>query len=73
MRLINANTIQIHEFIDVDNAPPFAILSHTWSNQECSLQDMKDPNVKSRTGYKKIRYCCDQALKDGLEWAWVDT
>lgn len=73
MRLIKADLIQIYEFPDVDNAPAFAILSHTWSDQECSLRDMDDPGSKFRTGYMKIRYCCEQALKDGLEWAWVDT
>lgn len=73
MRLIQAETIQIHDFPDADNAPPFAILSHTWEGDECSLQDMKDPSVNSRIGYAKIKNCCDQALKDGLKWAWVDT
>jgi len=73
MRLIKADTIQTHEFPDVDNAPAYAILSHTWGDQECTLQDMKDPTVKSRTGYIKIKACCEQALKDGLQWAWVDT
>ncbi|RDL40149.1 uncharacterized protein BP5553_00128 [Venustampulla echinocandica] len=73
MRLIKADTIQIYEFPDVKTAPAFAILSHTWSDQECSLRDMDDPGAKSKTGYMKIKYCCEQALKDGFEWAWVDT
>ncbi|PMD31841.1 HET-domain-containing protein, partial [Hyaloscypha variabilis F] len=53
--------------------PAFAILSHTWGDQECSLQNIDDPEGKSRTGYMKINNCCEQALKDGLEWAWIDT
>ena len=73
MRLIKADTLQIHQFADVDNAPAFAILSHTWGDQECTLRDMEDASIEARAGYMKIKYCCDQALKDGLEWAWVDT
>jgi len=73
MRLINAETIEIQEYASDDHVPPFAILSHTWGDQECTLQDMKDSEVKSRTGYTKIKRCCEQALQDGLHWVWVDT
>ncbi|KAF2729840.1 hypothetical protein EJ04DRAFT_446371, partial [Polyplosphaeria fusca] len=34
MRLIKAATIQIHEFAGIDDAPPFAILSHTWGEED---------------------------------------
>jgi hypothetical protein len=73
MRLINAETRKLHDFADIEIAPSFAILSHTWGEGECTLQDMNDPAVVLRPGYLKIKYCCEQALKDGLEWAWVDT
>jgi len=73
MRLINANTFELHAFPSDESSPPFAILSHTWGDQECTLRDMEDPQVQSRAGFVKIRYCCEQALEDGLEWAWVDT
>jgi hypothetical protein len=73
MRLIKADTIRIYDFPDVEKAPAFAILSHTWGDQECSLQNIDDPEGKSRTGYMKIKNCCERALKDGLEWAWIDT
>lgn len=75
MRLINAKTLGIQEFPSEDAYPPYAILSHTWGppEQECTLQSMTQPDVSSRAGYSKIKLCCDQALKDGLSWAWVDT
>jgi hypothetical protein len=76
MRLINADTLKLHEFPSDESSPSFAILSHTWGDQECTLRDMQDPQdpqVQSRAGFVKIKYCCEQALEDGLEWAWVDT
>ncbi|PVH79175.1 HET-domain-containing protein [Cadophora sp. DSE1049] len=30
-------------------------------------------DIKNRAGYHKIVWCCAQALKDGHEYAWVDT
>jgi len=73
MRLINTSTLKLHEFLNDRNIPAYAILSHTWAEEECTLQDMDKPNVNSKAGYSKIENCCRQAIKDGLEWAWVDT
>jgi hypothetical protein len=53
--------------------PPYAILSHTWGREEVSLQDLSQPEVSRKEGFKKIRYCCEQSLKDKVEFAWVDT
>jgi hypothetical protein len=73
MRLINATTFKIHEFLSDDSIPPFAILSHTWGSDEVTLQQMDDPDVSMRKGYAKIKLCCEQAVQDELQWAWVDT
>jgi hypothetical protein len=76
MRLIHATTLEIHEFLNESQIPPFAILSHTWEEDECTLQQMEDAVasvVSHRKGFKKIQLCCKQALKDALEWAWIDT
>jgi hypothetical protein len=56
-----------------DNVPPYAILSHTWGEDEVTYQDVSHPNAERKTGYAKIKSTCDQASKDGLEWVWVDT
>ncbi|KUI53326.1 Vegetative incompatibility protein HET-E-1 [Cytospora mali] len=75
MRLMNTTSLVIQEFPSEEELPEFAILSHTWgkTGEECSLQDMTRPGVSAKPGYRKIKLCCDQALIDGLEWAWVDT
>lgn len=73
MRLINAKTLQLKDFVGDSNIPRYAILSHTWGPEEITLQEWDDPRKDSKAGYQKIKYCCDQAVKDGLEWCWVDT
>lgn len=72
MRLLNSTTLDLEEFFD-DNTPPYAILSHRWLNEEVSLKDMQDGTATKKAGYDKIKRCCDQALKDGFAFAWVDT
>ena len=83
MRLLNTTTKQLSEFFD-EQRPPYAILSHRWGTDEVSLQDLnrfhesspQHPSsslILSKAGYRKIEACCNQALCDGLQWAWVDT
>lgn len=76
MRLLDTSTLELHEFLgDIESQqfPRYAILSHTWGEEECSLSDMSLPGVGQKAGFKKIKFCCEQAVKDGLQWAWVDT
>jgi hypothetical protein len=61
------------EFIGDENVPPYAILSHTWGDDEVTHQGFLDPNPERKVGYVKIQYCCDQAVQDGLDWVWMDT
>ncbi|KAH8600212.1 WD40-repeat-containing domain protein [Bisporella sp. PMI_857] len=58
-----------------DNIPDYAILSHTWGEdiEEVTFQDLKDGTGKSKAGYKKIRFCGEQAGQDGIQYFWVDT
>ncbi|KAI1778913.1 HET-domain-containing protein [Hypoxylon cercidicola] len=73
MRLLDVNTLALHEFHGRD-IPPYAILSHTWGEGEVSLQDLqagRGPNNKA--GYRKIVLACNQAKQHDLPWAWVDT
>ncbi|EEU34251.1 uncharacterized protein NECHADRAFT_28122, partial [Fusarium vanettenii 77-13-4] len=75
MRLINANTLLLHEFHG-ENIPPYAILSHTWGDQEVTFQDWKDPRTHTaatKSGFTKVQCACQQAVIRGLEWMWVDT
>jgi hypothetical protein len=58
-----------------DDIPRYAILSHTWGSDEdeVTFNDLKVGSSKSKAGYAKIRFCGDQARKNGLEYFWVDT
>jgi hypothetical protein len=59
-----------------DNAiPPYAILSHTWGTdtEEVTFTDLTKSSGKDKPGYKKIRFCGEQASRDGLEYFWIDT
>ncbi|KAF2681715.1 HET-domain-containing protein, partial [Lentithecium fluviatile CBS 122367] len=80
MRLINASSIRLETFNDESKIPPYAILSHTWGNSEVTFQDLSSlvtskrrSHVLSSTGYYKIVKTCEQALSEGLAYAWVDT
>jgi hypothetical protein len=72
MRLLHSKTLELKEFIGQD-IPLYAILSHTWGDEEVSFQDIQRPEAREKKGYNKIRLCCDQASRDGFEYAWVDT
>ena len=57
-----------------DNTP-YAILSHTWGadKDEVTFNDLQKGSGKSKAGYAKIRFCGEQARKDGLQYFWVDS
>jgi hypothetical protein len=58
-----------------DNAiPRYAILSHTWGEdaEEVTFADFANGGGKHKPGYKKIRFCGEQAQQDGLQYFWVD-
>jgi hypothetical protein len=57
------------------DVPPYAILSHTWSqgDSEVTYQDIKTGIGKTKPGYTKILGCGQQAAKYSLSYFWVDT
>jgi hypothetical protein len=55
------------DIIRSEEIPPYAILSHTWGEQEVVFNDLKDiETAQSKEGYRKIRFCAQQAERDGL-------
>ena len=58
-----------------DELPPYAILSHTWGNDddEVTFDDLRDGKGNEKAGYAKLKFCGQQAQKDNLEYFWVDT
>ncbi|KAK4641583.1 hypothetical protein QC761_500550 [Podospora bellae-mahoneyi] len=75
MYLVNVATKKLESF-SADNIPPYAILSHTWGNddEELSFRDIIDGLLKPGTlGVFKLDGCCKQAQLHGLGYVWIDT
>jgi len=53
MRLLHAEKRVLREFPS-DSIPPYVILSHTWEEQEISLQDVKADNAEELRGCARI-------------------
>ena len=60
---------------DHEGIPRYAILSHTWGadTEEVSFKDLMDGTGISKSGYKKIWFCGEQARRDDLQYFWIDT
>ncbi|KAI6004437.1 heterokaryon incompatibility protein-domain-containing protein [Pisolithus orientalis] len=66
-----------------DEATKYAIVSHRWiEGAEVDYQEMtklaemkeaKQNEIRERLGYKKIIRSCEQALRDGYKYLWIDT
>jgi Heterokaryon incompatibility protein (HET) len=75
MRLLQRNSageLSLTKYF-VDNIPKYAILSHTWGEEEVTFGDLMDNTGRSKAGYDKIRFCAQQAANDSLQYFWVDT
>ena len=75
MRLLKCDSAGGFALTHFDGAhiPPYAILSHTWGPEEVTFKDLTDRTGLTKCGYDKIRFCGEQATRDGLEHFWVDT
>ncbi|KAH9908275.1 kinesin light chain 1 [Xylariomycetidae sp. FL2044] len=58
-----------------NNIPPYAILSHTWGEDEdeVTFHDVMAGIGSHKAGYHKIQFCGKQAACDRLKYFWVDT
>lgn len=77
MWLLNTQSTQLEHFHD-DQRPPYAILSHTWAHDEVTFDMMRQAEgskekLWSTAGWYKIDACCQQAIKDGFKYVWIDT
>ncbi|KFZ00678.1 hypothetical protein V501_10558 [Pseudogymnoascus sp. VKM F-4519 (FW-2642)] len=70
MWLLNVQTKKLEEFFG-EKIPEYAILSHTWGENEASFKDIKRNGYSS--GSAKIDGSCAQAQAIGLEYIWIDT
>lgn len=74
MRLLKTDTIEIQTF-EYGDVPPYAILSHRWSKDELTYQDLEAGTKTAdwKEGFKKVRQCCSKAKADGFDYVWIDT
>jgi hypothetical protein len=78
MRLLKCSTlldstedkVTLQEYFTISQCPAYAILSHTWGEEEVIFQDVQrdKSTFEHKKGYSKVRGCCSQAMKDGYEW-----
>ncbi|KAH7075722.1 heterokaryon incompatibility protein-domain-containing protein [Paraphoma chrysanthemicola] len=71
MHLLNTSSVKLKNF--PTTIPPYAVLSHTWDEDEVSFDDINEPHAATIKGYEKIKISCTQAALDGYEWIWIDT
>ena len=72
MRLINVHTLGLEEFVGAQ-VPKYAILSHTWGDDEVGFQKWQIDKGQGKDGFKKIEAACYQAKRDKLGYLWCDT
>ena len=73
MWLINCHTLTLEEHLDYKNTN-YALLSHTWEQgEEVQFDEFINKTVTDKKGWKKIEMTCQLAIKDGFDFAWVDT
>lgn len=72
MRLLHTTTRNLHTFTD-KTIPKYAILSHTWQENEVTYQDMKLAVAKKMMGYQKVEMACSVSAARGFEYVWLDT
>ncbi|KAI6012665.1 heterokaryon incompatibility protein-domain-containing protein, partial [Pisolithus orientalis] len=64
-----------------DKTTSYAILSHRWGNEVnydemtelMKMEEQERDEVRQRGGYQKIIKSCEQAMRDGYRWLWIDT
>ncbi|KAF7503672.1 hypothetical protein GJ744_003401 [Endocarpon pusillum] len=77
MRLLKVNLDGSFSLTSIvsNKIPRYAILSHTWEadDQEVTFRDLVDGLGESKAGYRKIRFCGQQANLDGIQYFWIDS
>lgn len=72
MWLLNCHTYEL-EFHIGEDIPFYAILSHVWGKEEVTFQEITQRAGRDKAGWLKVRDCCKQAVKDSLDYCWIDT
>lgn len=73
MRLLSTETREFEVF-GLENAPPYAVLSHLWGHDEVLFQDVRDGRLlRPRDGLRKLAAACHVAQERKLRYIWIDT
>lgn len=72
MRVLHTANLEVTNF---NASPPrYAILSHTWEDEEVTLQDLQSGGkAKQMKGYTKIRESCTLTASKGYDYIWIDS
>jgi hypothetical protein len=75
MRLWHVSSSEIRTFEDSGDfeVPPYAILTHTWGEEEVTFEDIAGQHAETKIGYSKIRKCSELAVRECLDYVWIDT
>ncbi|USP80990.1 hypothetical protein yc1106_08264 [Curvularia clavata] len=76
MRLLHFDTLGRLVLTDFRGKPipPYAVLSHRWSDSEILMEDIANEMYREREeGYKKLIFCAEQVARDELQYFWIDT
>lgn len=64
MRLLNVRTQMLEPFFGRQK-PPYAILCHTWEDEEVTTNDLDSEAIlEEKAGYQKLLHTCTQAKKE---------
>lgn len=74
MRLLDTSTHELH-FFTARKRPRYAILSHTWEDDEVLFFDIvsKGQDWKQKAGADKVLGSCQLARTKGYQYIWIDT
>src|SRR5690348_5059404 len=78
MRLMQTSSLDmpgglIFKDFPVSRLHEYAILSHTWGDDEVTWTDFQKNIATRKETFDKVRRSCLQAMEDGVEWLWIDS
>ncbi|KAI8633251.1 heterokaryon incompatibility protein-domain-containing protein [Xylariaceae sp. FL1651] len=76
MRLLNVKTLKLEDFLSDRKRPKYAILSHTWLEEEVlfnHIETLELSALEKLKGFAKVKGSCARAQADGYNYIWIDT
>jgi hypothetical protein len=77
MWLLNTDTLELQLFHSAEDAPPYAILSHTWGSDEVLFEDARHGKDRLKACGKKeldkVLTSASEARRNGYDYIWIDT